>query len=119
MPTILSASTEVKTGISGHFARLKYKQQLLAIFSLLLVCVMFWIAITLFSSQQKVAISPDLLKMSQSLNPSVQIQLLDSLQTKKIYTDSELQRFPIYIIEYDQRTQIGKIVRADEAGVTE
>lgn len=114
MSTILSANTQVKTGISGHFARLKYKQQLLAIFSLLLVCIMFWIGISIFSSQQKVLISPDLLKMSQSLNPSLQVELLDSLQNKKMYSDTDLAQFPIYVIQYDQRTQIGKIVRADE-----
>jgi hypothetical protein len=117
MPTILSDSARAKNGIATHFAQLRYKQEILAIFSLLLVSVLFWIIISLFSSQQKTKITPELTKMAVTLNPTVNTALLDELVTKKMYTQSELSQFPIFTIIYDKRTQEGKIVSIDDPEV--
>ena len=119
MPTILSDSTSTRSGISSHFAKLKHKQEILVIFSLLLVCIIFWITISVFSSQQKTKITPELTKMAKILNPAIKTESLDSLSTKKIYSESELTQFPIYTIVYDKRTQVGKIVLIDDPEVEE
>lgn len=119
MPTILSDSARAKNDIASHFAQLKFKQEVVAIFSLLLICVLFWIILSLFSSQQKTKVTPELTKMSATLNPTIDTDLLDALLTKKMYTENELTQFPIFTIVYDKRTQVGKIVSIDDPEVAQ
>ncbi len=117
METITTERTRVNSGIAGQFSRLKYKQQLLAIFSLLLVCIFFWIAASLFSSQQKSKLTPELAKMAKPFNPVLKAELLDTVMSKKMYTQEELQSFSIFVLNYDKVTQSASIVPYDAPGV--
>jgi hypothetical protein len=74
---------------------LQQKQTLLRILVFTLVTVVIWVALTIFRSQQKTGISPELQKLAEPLNPNIDIQVIERIEQKKAYTESELQSFPI------------------------
>ncbi len=82
--------------------KIKHQQQLLAILVFTLVAAMIWIGASLFTSQQKTSISKDLLELAKPLTPSINQAVMQRLQQKKVFLDSQLQDFPIYIIKKDK-----------------
>jgi hypothetical protein len=88
--------------------KLRQNHVLLAILVLLLVCAVAWTTLGLFASQQKTRITPKLLKQSQPLTPTLDVETLSKLDSKRWYSDAELVDFPIYIIttSLDSREEI-------------
>ena len=93
--------------------KIKHQQQMLAILVFTLVATMIWIGASLFTSQQKIGISKDLLKLSRPLTPSINQEIIQRLKQKGVFSDSELQNFPIYVIKRDQN----QVERVIEMGV--
>ena len=94
------------------FEKIKHQQQLLAILIFTFVASMIWIGISLFTSQQKTGISDDLLKLSKPLTPSINQDVIQRVQSKGVYLESQLRKFPIYMIRKesglpDQVVEIG------------
>jgi hypothetical protein len=75
---------------------LKHKQWFLRILIFSLVTAMIWVGVSLFRSQQKTAISDELQKLSQPLNPNIDTETLSRIEAKKSYSAEELRDFPVY-----------------------
>lgn len=107
---ITSPSVANKRSFSKEVSRLKTNQQLLTILVLLFICMILWIIISLFSSQNSTKITPEILEMAKPFNPTLDSSVLDTLDTKKVLTDEELTNFPIYVIQRDPLDQSERIV---------
>lgn len=81
-----------------QLAQLQQKQTFLKIFIFTLVTVIIWIALTLFSTQQRTSITPQLLKMADALNPNINESVLVEIEQKRAFSPEELNDFPIYTI---------------------
>lgn len=75
---------------------LKHGQQLLAIVILLLVLSIGWIFLGIFAGQQSSRISPAQKKAATPLTPQLDETILETIENKRVYSDSELSNFPIY-----------------------
>ncbi len=75
---------------------LKKRKEILVILIFLFVIVIFWIGLSLFSSQEKLGITPEQKKMSQPLTPNLNVATLEKLEQKKKYSEFELKNFPVY-----------------------
>lgn len=85
------------------------KNLLLVILSLLFVCVLLWIVLSLFSSQQSSKVPDSATKLAEPLNPVLDTSKLNTIQSKRYYAPEELQSFPINIIETDQKTRVKRV----------
>ena len=90
--------------------KIKHQQQMLAMLVFALVAVIIWIGASLFVSQQKTGVDKDLLKLAKPLTPSINQEVIQRLRQKKVFLDSQMQDFPIYIIKKDQN-QIEQVVK--------
>jgi len=87
---------------------LKQKQGLLRILVFSLATIFIWIIYSLFHSQNTTEISPELLKLAEPLNPNINIDVLQRIEQKKVYSDTELSSFPInrVVLQSDGSEQI-------------
>ncbi len=76
--------------------KLKNSKQLLIIFILLLVCVVFWAIITVFNSQKQSVISPELKNSALPLTPVIDEEVLNNLENEQTFSDADLATFVIY-----------------------
>lgn len=92
---------------SAKLLNLKRGQFLLYTALLFFVVVIFWVIISLFSSQNKSEISLELKKLAVPLNPNIDTQVLATIQNKRVYNPSSLSNFPIYMVvrSEDGKTQ--------------
>jgi len=112
--TITNPAAATRKIVRKQFAILKHKRQLLTILTLLFICVIGWGIVSLFASQQKSKVDSELVKLAQPLVPNLDLETLNSLESKRSFTDEELTNFPIYRIYVDQRTREEKIISIDE-----
>lgn len=103
-----------------QLANLRQRQEILAILIFSLVTIMVWVALDLLSSQQRNTISAELQRLALPLTPTIQTQVIDELEQKKHYGESELLSFPIYRIltakERDQRSRQQTSPATNESG---
>ncbi|NCN45307.1 MAG: hypothetical protein COU63_01135 [Candidatus Pacebacteria bacterium CG10_big_fil_rev_8_21_14_0_10_36_11] len=95
--------------IKDQIGKLKQRKEILIILLFLFVIVIFWIGLGLFTSQQKLGITPEQKKMSAPLTPNIDIDTLDKIEQKRKFSDYELQDFPIYVMYQNA----GKLERID------
>ncbi|MEN8253274.1 MAG: hypothetical protein ABFQ62_02785 [Patescibacteria group bacterium] len=98
---------------------LKRRQALMYVMLFSLVTIVIWAVFSLFSSQKKVPIPPELLKLAQPLNPNIDTQIIEKLEHKKEYTNSELKNFPIYTVIVNTQTRDINLVTIDKAEAQE
>lgn len=77
---------------------LRQKQAFLKVLIFSLVTVIIWVGFSIFRSQNKTAISPELLQLAVPLNPNINAETLNSIKAKKKFTQEEIAIFPIYRI---------------------
>ncbi|MBD3279432.1 MAG: hypothetical protein GF390_01840 [Candidatus Pacebacteria bacterium] len=100
----------------AQFNRLKSNRQLLFTLMFLLVIVVIWTMVSLFTSQKRVGISKELRTLAKPLNPNLNQEVLGKLENKRSFTETELAEFPIYKII---STKDGRNARLVEIGVDE
>jgi len=79
-------------------SNLRIKQQALYILIFSFVTVIVWIIGSLFRSQQRTGISPDLIELAKPLSPTINVSVIDSIEARKVYSDQDLFNFQIYKI---------------------
>lgn len=84
--------------VQDQLKKLKQRKELLMIFMFLFVIVLFWIGLSIFSSQQKLGITAEQKKLALPLSPNIEISVVEKLEKKKWYEDWELQDFPVYAV---------------------
>jgi hypothetical protein len=82
--------------LAEQFAKLKEQRSLMVGLLFLLVIVVFWIGLGLFSSQQKFAVPKELRDLAKPLTPTVDEEALARVEKKQTYSDGELASFTIY-----------------------
>lgn len=100
--------------LQRELSKLRRQQHLLYILVFFFVAVIIWVGISLFSSQKKTAISPELLELAKPLTPTINRSVLQDIANKKQYTAAELEAFPIFkiVLSADGREELK--VRADQ-----
>lgn len=84
--------------VQKQLSALRLSQQVLIILIFSLVTIVIWIGLSIFSSQKKTAISAESQSLATPLNPSLNLQVLDQIEQKRVYTPNELADFPIYLL---------------------
>lgn len=92
--------------------QMKHQQQFLAILVFAFIAIIIWTSASLISSQNTVALDKDLLKLSRPLTPTINQKVIQELQQKKVFLNSQLRDFPIYII----RKEKGQVEQVIELG---
>ena len=90
-------SIGTKRSFVGEISKLRRNQQVLTGLVLLFVVVIFWIIVSLFSSQRDSKISPELQKLATPLNPAINDTVFTGLEDKRVFSEEELADFPIMI----------------------
>ncbi|MGD9129328.1 MAG: hypothetical protein PVJ09_02480 [Candidatus Woesebacteria bacterium] len=96
-----------------QYSSLKFSRYLFIFLMFMLVVLVFWIIVSLFSSQNKLKITSDLKTMVIPLSPNIDTDTLGRLESKKEYKKEELEVFPIYKVEVDPETQEKSLVEVD------
>ncbi|MBU0974855.1 hypothetical protein KKD03_04100 [Patescibacteria group bacterium] len=96
--------------IKKDFQKLKTNRQFLTILILLFVSVLFWIVISLISSQTNDEISKELTALAMPLTPSFDRDELLKIQEKHSYSEQELSSFIIYKILTSRDGKTEKVV---------
>ncbi len=93
--------------IKRDIKKLQQSKQFLAILILLFVALLFWIIISLISSQTTEKISPELQKLAKPLTPVIDTQVFEKITAKRQYSNEELSSFTIYkvLVSKDGRTE--------------
>lgn len=73
-------------------------KQFLAILILLFVGLLFWVLVSLITSQTSEKISPELNQLAAPLTPVIDTSTLDLIEEKRVYSPQELSQFTIYKI---------------------
>lgn len=98
---------------------LRNREALFRVFIFTLVTVGFWIGFGIFFSQQQTKVAVDTQKHTTPLNPNINQSTLQELSVRKIFTDQELETFPIYdrVITDDKVSRV--VVSGSEEDVQE
>ena len=93
--------------IKRDIKKLQQSKQLLAILILLFVALLFWIIVSLISSQTTEKISAELQKLAKPLTPVIDTKVLERITAKRKYSNEELSSFAIYkvVVSKDGRTE--------------
>jgi len=75
--------------------RFQQSQHLMYIAIFTLVAVMVWVGGSIFQSQQRTGISPELQALAEPLNPNIDVTTIDFIETKRFISEDELTGFPI------------------------
>lgn len=91
-------------------AKLRSNKQFLTILVLLFVSTLFWITISLVSSQSKEEISKELTLLAKPLVPNIDKETLSRIEKKHSYSQEELSSFTIYKILTTRDGKTDKVV---------
>lgn len=84
--------------LADQFAQLKNQRSVLVGLLFLLVIVVFWIGIGLFSSQKKFAVPKAMRDLAKPLSPILDEAALREIEKKRSFSPQELEEFTIYKI---------------------
>lgn len=93
--------------IKQDIKKLQKSRQFLTILILLFVVLLFWIIISLITSQTSEKIDPELQLLSKPLTPVIDTTIFDQISQKREYTTEELSAFTIFKVlsSSDGRTE--------------
>lgn len=93
--------------VKKDIKKLQTNRQFLAILILLFVALLFWVTVSLITSQTSERISAELTQLSRPLTPVIDTTVLDDIEGKRNYSESELSGFTIYkvLTSRDGRTE--------------
>jgi hypothetical protein len=93
--------------IKHDLKKIQQSRQFLVIMILLFVVLIFWVIVSLISSQISEKIDPELLKISQPLTPVIETKVFAEIANKREYSVAELSSFTIYklLTSRDGRTE--------------
>lgn len=95
------------TDFQAQLKKLRYRKEVLVIMLFLLVIAVFWIALSIFTSQRQTGISSEQQQLAQSLTPVLDTAVIERLEQKRMYAPEELSDFPIFLVETSQNFAAG------------
>jgi len=93
-----------------QFAQLRHQRSAVVVLLFLLVIVVFWIGIGLFSSQQKFAVPKAMRDLAKPLSPIVDESVFTTIERKRFYSPEELQNFTIYKVVVNETAKQLRLV---------
>jgi|GEM_PF-4369924 len=96
--------------LSDQFAQLRRQRGVMAGLLLLLVIVVFWVGLGLFSSQKKFAVPKEMRDLAKPLSPVLDEKTLTKLEQKREFGSAELANFSIYKIIMSETSKQLKLV---------
>ena len=96
--------------LSDQFENLRRQRGVMAGLLLLLVIVVFWVGLGLFSSQQKFAVPKAMRELAKPLSPIVNEAILVRLEQKRAFAPEELAFFTIYKVILNEASKQLKLV---------
>ncbi len=84
--------------------KIKTKRKLFFALIFALAAAFVWIFVSIFSTQGAAGVSPEMKKMAEPLNPTLNTDVLDRLESRRYFTQQDLQRFPVYAIIENEDT---------------
>lgn len=88
---------------SKELKQLYKRQTMLQILIFTMVTIFIWLAFSIFRSQKKTAITAEQNQLAAPLTPNINATVIDQLENKVHFSDQELNDFPIYKIQIDDR----------------
>lgn len=88
----------MSTTFAEQFAVFKNQKVLLVALLFLFVIVIFWTGLSLFGSQTKFAVPPEMRELAKPLTPSIKGEVLTRIEGKRQFSSDELVGFTIYKI---------------------
>jgi hypothetical protein len=88
----------MSTTFAEQFAVFKNQKVLLVALLFLFVIVIFWTGLSLFGSQTKFAVPPEMRELAKPLTPSIKGEVLTRIEAKRQFSSDELVGFTIYKI---------------------
>lgn len=88
----------MSTTFAEQFAVFKNQKILLVALLFLFVIVIFWTGLSLFGSQTKFAVPPEMRELAKPLTPSIKGEVLTRIEGKRQFSADELVGFTIYRI---------------------
>lgn len=86
--------------------KLRRNRRLLWLAILSFAIVFFWIVLSLSSSQNVLQIDAESKKMALQLIPRLETKTFDDLESKRIFYEEELYRFPIFTLNLERGGQV-------------
>lgn len=96
--------------IKNEIKKIQTSKQLLTIMILLFVSLLFWVVISLITSQTSEKISPELQTIAKPLTPVIDDTAFDSIERRKEYTQDELSTFTIFKVLLSRDGKTEKVV---------
>ena len=89
--------------------KLRTKRSIMIGLVLMFICMGLWILVSIGSTSRQSQIEPELKDMAKSLNPTLDLTVLDKIEKKYYMSSAELSSFPIYVIIQGPTTREEKI----------
>jgi hypothetical protein len=99
--------------LNQELHQLKKNRQFLTILILLFVCAIFWTGFTLITSQHKSKLSNDLIRLAEPLSPTLDAQVLASMEQKTWYDEDQLSGFLIVKLVASKDDRVERAVSID------
>lgn len=96
--------------LADQFNQLKNQRSVLVGLLFLLVIVVFWIGIGLFSSQKKFAVPKAMRDLAKPLSPILDEETLANIEKKRSFSESELTDFTIYKVVVNETSKQLRLV---------
>ena len=103
-----------KTKTTKKLKSLYQHQKMMYVLIFTLVTVVIWAGVSIFLTSQETPIDPELIELSTPLNPNLNLQVIQELENKKSYSQTELSQFTIYTLINHDNTQERVILTLDE-----
>ncbi len=104
--------------LAEQFGELRQQRSVVAILLFLLVAVVFWVGLGLFSSQQKFAVPKAMRDLARPLSPIVDEAIFDRVEQKRAFAEDELQNFTIYKVVVNDLSKQFRLVDIKYQSVT-
>lgn len=102
----------------AQLQNLRNRKELLVIMIFLLVIVVLWIVGGILSSQRSLGITPEQRRLAEPLSPALDAVVIQKLEQKRAYNESELSAFPLYVTQGEPSSD-SSLVPTEEANEPE
>lgn len=86
----------------AELENLRQNRMYLAIMALLLVCAIIWVLLTVMEAGDSSEVTALALKHATPLNPNLDVAVFGQLEQKRLFSESELESFPIFRLIKDR-----------------
>ncbi len=94
----------------NQLEKLKKEKKLFLVLIFVLAAIVVWVLVSILITKKTTGITPEMKKMAEPLNPNLNTSLLDRLDKKKSFNQSQLESFPIYVLVQDSESEIFSII---------